>query len=504
MKTTNRILIITGCIFLLVTLALIIIVPVFLFTKSKIPLKKKIKIEYLDKEMFYLNDSEIPDSLENYISKKIPVKRKDYYINLENIEIIHEIKFYKNSTLLIEDEDSVSISIDNETINIHEINGDKNISKIIFPEDFNYILDNKKVNLKFKSSDYFLKIKKNKDWAKKEKNSIHIESDSNIVRINEKGIFVNSDDNEYVELGNRGLIVKSDDENIRIGGVFGRILGGFTKSIVNIVMEEIYHSHLSLLAIINEAIDPKEDFDLDINFNNCDLDIQGKSYDLKQTDIVRNKTEKFVYEDINGLKIYLKRSDLSLKKSSDKNVHLTIIKNYIYKNGYSLKIETSDRILYITEKIKSKTKKHDAKFILHIPDNMVITTENISGDSFIEQINIKRAKIHSISGDINNNNFTINDNMTINTISGDIIINSHRIPVLNLKTISGDIKLENIELSNLKINTVSGDTSLLNIKVDNLKYSSVSGDLLGNNCSIKQQKLNSTSGEIEFTNVPLL
>ena len=230
---------------------------------------------------------------------------------------------------------------------------------------------------------------------------------------------------------------------------------------------------LFLVSSILGAILFFNEYPVDRNFNN-----------LNYLEI--NESEKITIEEINEIRINLLNEDISIESYSEETLDLKLTGHYStrYSESPGIIYNKAGGILTITIN-KSKDKiigfnSENINLYVKIPKNYSgdLEIKTVSGDSEIKGIKIDKLKLESVSGDIYINNLE-NNYAEYKSVSGDIeIINSKR--TNKIKTISGDIEMINQEIeNNLDINTVSGDIDLNLFENSNinLDFSSTSGDL---------------------------
>lgn len=103
----------------------------------------------------------------------------------------------------------------------------------------------------------------------------------------------------------------------------------------------------------------------------------------------------------------------------------------------------------------------NTSILVEIPDNFQqVTIESLSGDVHINHINVKNLKVSSMSGDISASGCTM-DSSYLSSKSGDISVDAS-VQQGNYESVSGDVtvSLKDSQGYTITYGTVSGDTSL--------------------------------------------
>lgn len=115
-------------------------------------------------------------------------------------------------------------------------------------------------------------------------------------------------------------------------------------------------------------------------------------------------------------------------------------------------------------------------------------------DGFKEDITLE-----SISGDIEGYEILSKD-LEVNTVSGDINLSKIEAKDIKLVTVSGDINSKGMAGSDLDVSSVSGGVYLSNMAVDGIEIGSVSGEIILNIKTLKDNILiDSVSGDVVLT-----
>lgn len=125
----------------------------------------------------------------------------------------------------------------------------------------------------------------------------------------------------------------------------------------------------------------------------------------------------------------------------------------------------------------------DVKLDIYVPSNFYknINLKSTSGEITVEEINVDRLEMKTVSGNIDGNNL-YTDFSNLETTSGDMMLRDFKGEV-KVKTISGNLFIDYKELTGkAKINTTSGDIELKIPEGSALTsiFDSVSGDFNSN------------------------
>lgn len=130
----------------------------------------------------------------------------------------------------------------------------------------------------------------------------------------------------------------------------------------------------------------------------------------------------------------------------------------------------------------------------------VFSINTVSGDFLIDQVNSKEFNLKTTSGDFELSNIKVED-AKLNTVSGDFEVTGFSSNTLDISLVSGDCEMENVKINgDVSVNTVSGDFELNNFVAENISFRTVSGDLEGREVYPKTMELKSVSGDIEIYN----
>lgn len=133
----------------------------------------------------------------------------------------------------------------------------------------------------------------------------------------------------------------------------------------------------------------------------------------------------------------------------------------------------------ISESITVSTNNGDAEFSKIVTGKMQFNSVN--GDVIVNEAEMKTLKLSQVSGDFKMTESKIEGEFSVNTVSGDIDLNTVTCMDFLLKTVSGDVEGKEFYPETVSLTSVSGDVEIINsdarrpIKVHNKK--SLSGDI---------------------------
>ena len=250
----------------------------------------------------------------------------------------------------------------------------------------------------------------------------------------------------------------------------------------------------------------------------------GKSKNMKLVDSYEAKVEE-----INKIDFNLYSTDIEVKESNsdtikveyysnkEKNAKIkqdgnTIVVNEEETGNYCIGICFNNRkiVLYVPSTYAGEynyiTRSGDIKFDVDTPNNN-IEIETTSGDISFENANdvniittsgdikggnANKVKFHTTSGDVKLKG--AKDSSNIETTSGDIYVGA--VAKIVIKSTSGDIKLDKVTKS-MNLKTVSGDVTVGTLAMtENSNVNTTSGDVtITNNESNCYVDFDSTSGD---------
>ncbi len=104
------------------------------------------------------------------------------------------------------------------------------------------------------------------------------------------------------------------------------------------------------------------------------------------------------------------------------------------------------------------------KVTIYVPDGAMynrVLLKNLSGDMKIKDLSAVEIVASSVSGDIKFYNIDSKEKMSINSVSGDIVLGECRVGMLKASSVSGDIIVENTSYIDSDIKSVSGDVDII-------------------------------------------
>lgn len=187
--------------------------------------------------------------------------------------------------------------------------------------------------------------------------------------------------------------------------------------------------------------------------------------------------------------------------------------NYIKTPRMKIEVRVPEYLLNLT--ITSTS----GEVILNGAKNNQVRINTMSGDIRVSMYQATQMQLQSQSGDIQIQNCTGNV-LNCNTTSGDYRISDVTYRENYLDTCSGDIQMERTQCDNLTGRTKSGDVSLRDMRIkvgesstlsgdvtisrvssNRFTMKSTSGDVRAEDCSVREFSINSTSGDVTFGRV---
>ena len=158
--------------------------------------------------------------------------------------------------------------------------------------------------------------------------------------------------------------------------------------------------------------------------------------------------------------------------------------------------------VYLPEKVYRQLSVLSVSGDVFIPKDFTFDEAELfttSGDILFEDKAKKGLKAKTVSGDLRVCN--INGRaVEVNSTSGDIMVSALRIEALNVESTSGDVRIsEAVVNGKISIETVSGDLQLDSCDAENLWLKSVSGDISGTLLSEKHFTTHTTSGDVHVS-----
>ena len=210
-----------------------------------------------------------------------------------------------------------------------------------------------------------------------------------------------------------------------------------------------------------------------------------------------------VIEDLKEIEIKLVSEDVEYQEHDQESIE-------VYFNNIS---NTDDYICeysggkFILRREKGSFKgifsSKNKSVIIMVPRNQHLTEfkfTTVSGDVEATKIEADEFHFNTTSGDLEVNNVQVVNGL-IKTVSGDVEISVLHASTLKLSSISGDLEILGGSVEGeMEVNTVSGDVEVSNFEAGETTLSTVSGDLEGKNFYPTKLNLKSVSGDIEISN----
>ena len=162
---------------------------------------------------------------------------------------------------------------------------------------------------------------------------------------------------------------------------------------------------------------------------------------------------------------------------------------------FTLKRHEKSRIFSFT--------KSSGKFIVRVPEG--ITSDefhiiSVSGDGKATGINTKELAIKTTSGDFKLRAVQAEETK-VATVSGDLVVESAKFQSLSCSMVSGDATLNSVTVEeDITVNTVSGDMKIEDTSCENFTFKTVSGDCKGKEFYPKTISSRSVSGDLKIEN----
>lgn len=217
------------------------------------------------------------------------------------------------------------------------------------------------------------------------------------------------------------------------------------------------------------------------------------------------KEELVSLESIHEIDVQDNLADIHIYSTDESNLRIVQRARRKIKEKDQFQTTIDDDVL----KIKGKKKINfcigfcffpSNSYDIYIPSSYQekITLQTSSGDIVLDFSKFSQVRLKTVSGDIKIKNQLVADDIQLKTTSGDIVGSEIKGLLIQMNTVSGDMEIEKMEGS-VTLKTTSGDIENDWLQGE-LDVSTVSGDiefdhlnLLGNS------KLKSTSGDIDLT-----
>ncbi len=144
----------------------------------------------------------------------------------------------------------------------------------------------------------------------------------------------------------------------------------------------------------------------------------------------------------------------------------------------------------------------DTRYEIYLPKTYTknLNINEISGDITIEELDLSlnSLSLKTTSGDIEINNNVTANNLTIDTKSGEIKTNNIKSNKTDIQSISGDLYLESLVSKDIYLHTISGEVEVNKIE-GKLEIKTTSGDIEIDHFSIRNNsKITSISGDVDL------
>lgn len=142
-------------------------------------------------------------------------------------------------------------------------------------------------------------------------------------------------------------------------------------------------------------------------------------------------------------------------------------------------------------------------FLVLVPKGLKVGDfkyHSVSGDIVINSLSATKTRFKGTSSDIELSNVDLGE-ASINLVNGDIEICGLKAQFLEVSLVNGDIEIEKAKIKeNISFNSVSGDVELRDVECDTAAFKTVSGDVEGVNFYVNEIKYKSVSGDLEIQN----
>ncbi len=250
------------------------------------------------------------------------------------------------------------------------------------------------------------------------------------------------------------------------------------------VATEIHGDLKSVSSEINlDEVESMTNYDLDkytfIETFNTVSDI--KDFDISLV------SDDFIMSDYEGESIQVYQRDI---KDLDK------YEIYFTSNVFTLKRKSS-----MISKISFNNK--GGSFLVLFPKGIKVDGFNyktVSGDLELNGLVVDEFNHKSTNGDVEISNVNLGE-AKFSLVNGDIEMNGFKAISFDISLVNGDVELQNGILDNdLYINSVSGDVELHTVECKEASFKTVSGDVEGRNFYVNDITLKSVSGDVEIEN----
>ncbi len=141
----------------------------------------------------------------------------------------------------------------------------------------------------------------------------------------------------------------------------------------------------------------------------------------------------------------------------------------------------------------------DVNFTASVQNELSI--ETVSGNLYVGDISPKSLKLHSTSGDAKISSVNVEAELTAETVSGNFELTNIGCRNITAESTSGEMGLVNVNVSeDIHIESVSGDVTLMECDADSLWLKTSSGDVSGTLLTEKIFITDTSSGDIDVPN----
>ena len=240
-----------------------------------------------------------------------------------------------------------------------------------------------------------------------------------------------------------------------------------------------------------------------------------RSSAAKKTDVVYEKQEVVITDDVSAIKIGEVSQDVEIKPSEDGEIKVEYYDadNYIHKvdvKGDTLSVEVnalSDNMQWwemvtISQNWFNDSQSFDHPVVIYLPEGTYDSAQidSVSGDITLpEGYVFNDIKIDTTSGDITSLCGSAGE-IVVNTISGEVKIANCTPSNISVNTTSGYIFFDDMTVGgNTDLDTISGEVTLTNLETKDISVSTTSGDIILKNLTTGTADFDTTSGEVSGT-----
>jgi len=207
-----------------------------------------------------------------------------------------------------------------------------------------------------------------------------------------------------------------------------------------------------------------------------------------------NEEKSFAVETIKNININTFSSDINIIDTDDSKVKVHIYGKLYSKNRQ----EVNNPVIELNnEKLDIKqSKKEDVHIGINFNIGNLFNANETKIDLFIPKSYRENIKIDSFSGDIVADPLNIKE-LNVNTFSAEIVLNEVTADTVSLETSSGDIKAKYIKANNnIKINSFSGNNNFGGLKTLDFNIENSSGEMSLGVVETEKTTISTFSGDI--------